>query len=237
MIETEKGILDSPIYRSSGGRYISRREIDIVLQYLKPGRAMRILDLGCGSGRISRALINTRAQVVGLEADIAQMKQTAQDFKTLGCAGFYPVIANGQFLPFKRASFDAVVCFRVLKYIPEYELTIREMHRVLKPHGRLILEISNLYSWEILINRLKPKKAGPAVLHYFTLNRMVKLLKRNGFKVVASAPTYKIPFAFWTCSRSALMLSGLNLLHRFLLKATPKGFLSRGIVLNCVRER
>jgi len=49
------------------------------------------------------------------------------------------VVAKGEAIPFKTECFDVVICSQVLEYIPEPQIFIAEVHRVLKPQGHLLL--------------------------------------------------------------------------------------------------
>jgi SAM-dependent methyltransferase len=95
---------------------------------LKPGA--RVLDLCCGKGRHTRALRALGFQVVGL------------DLQPLGDAQ-----ADMRALPFRAASFDAVVSFfssfGYLESDDEDAQVLREVSRVLKPGGALFLDLLN----------------------------------------------------------------------------------------------
>jgi len=230
--------LNSPIFVSPGGKSISDREIDIVMNYLKPSSGMRILDAGIGTGRIAYAVKDKGAEVIGFDLEVKQVTKTTSDFKSIGDDSFEAVAADIQFIPFADASFDAVLCFRVLKYVPDYHLALTELHRVLKPGGRLVLEISNLYSWEVLLDAVRRLRGLPPVVrHYFVMKRIMGLLEQQNFVIINSAPTYKIPFIFWRLSKNSFSLNMLLWFHGLLLKATPKDWLSRGIIFNCILKK
>jgi SAM-dependent methyltransferase len=96
------------------------------------GFSGRLLDVGCGNSPF-RHLLNpatTRYQGVDVAA--------AADF---GYQNPDTVYYDGHVLPFPDASFDAVLCTEVLEHIADPAETIREIHRVLKPGGRLVLTI------------------------------------------------------------------------------------------------
>jgi len=51
------------------------------------------------------------------------------------------VVSDGQKLSFKDNSFDAVVCHQVLEHVPNADMAISEMYRVLKPGGKVIITV------------------------------------------------------------------------------------------------
>lgn len=227
--------LDSPLFESPGGKVVSDIEKKICMNYLRPDVGMRILDIGTGTGRLAKELIDRGAEVVGLDLNVMQISQTSTGFQGISTARFHGIAGDCQHLPFRDSSFEAIVCFRVLKYVPDYRLAIAEMGRMLRPGGRLVLEISNLYSWEVLLQIIERAKGlNPTVLHFFRTKNVSKLLKQQNFEVISSAPTYKIPFFVWAHVRNRLALHVLSLFHRVLVAATPKEWLARGIILNCV---
>lgn len=102
----------------------------------------RVLDLGCGEGRYSRVLKSRGAIVTGIDPTeplIACAKQRDPESEYL--------LAAAESLPLADASFDMVLSYLSLIDIPDLESASREMIRVLKPGGEImIVTISNLAS-------------------------------------------------------------------------------------------
>jgi SAM-dependent methyltransferase len=96
------------------------------------GFSGRLLDVGCGNSPFRHLLDPARSEYQGV--DVA----AAADF---GYRNPDTVYYDGHVLPFPDASFDAVLCTEVLEHIPDPTETLREIHRVLKPGGRLLLTI------------------------------------------------------------------------------------------------
>jgi dolichol-phosphate mannosyltransferase len=90
----------------------------------------RTLDLGCGSDLLVDVLPNS----VGVDLNLAKLRYKRAPGRRL-------IQADGCFLPFSKESFDQVICCRVLEHIEAWnqEDFLREVSRVLKPGGRLIL--------------------------------------------------------------------------------------------------
>lgn len=97
---------------------------------------MRILDLGCGSGRDLVSWDVTAADdVTGLDIDnsrlaIARVRYPKRSY----------LRGAGETLPFEDASFDRVICAIALPYM-DIQKTLAEMHRVLVPGGGLSLSL------------------------------------------------------------------------------------------------
>jgi SAM-dependent methyltransferase len=93
----------------------------------------RVLDLGAGAGPYKRLFAH--CDYVAL--DSAQVDQDQLCFVSAHVQ--LSLIADAQLLPFSGSSFDTVLCTEVLEHVPEPIVTVREIGRVLKPGGRLIL--------------------------------------------------------------------------------------------------
>lgn len=99
----------------------------------------RLLDLGCGSGQISFHIArqNPLAQVLGIdlaEGQIARARSRAAGLKNLSFE-----VGNAQELKQPDNYFDQVVSCASIKHWPDPLAGLREMHRVCKPGGRIVI--------------------------------------------------------------------------------------------------
>lgn len=105
----------------------------------------RVLDVACGTGvltRIAAERVGQSGQVVGLDINegmlaVAQRKAPQMTWQH----------GKAEALPFDDAYFDGVVCQFGLMFFEDRAVAIREMTRVLKPGGRLIVAV-----WDSLAN-------------------------------------------------------------------------------------
>jgi ubiquinone/menaquinone biosynthesis C-methylase UbiE len=128
--------VDALAYDRWTGRW-SRLFIPDVLAIaaVKPG--CRVLDVSTGTGEaagMALPLLGTEGFVVG--ADISPAMLTSARTRLHG-SSFLPVAADGQALPFKDASFDAVVCQLGLQFFPDPARGVGEFRRVLREGGRV----------------------------------------------------------------------------------------------------
>jgi ubiquinone/menaquinone biosynthesis C-methylase UbiE len=96
----------------------------------------RVLDVGCGSGPILADLRDHGAIVTGIDSSAGMLEQARG---RLGGAADLRVVDLADPLPFKDDTFDDVVASQVLHYLKDWGPTLAEIHRVLKPGGRLIV--------------------------------------------------------------------------------------------------
>jgi arsenite methyltransferase len=113
------------------------------LPHLLCACGQKVLNLGCGVGIDSLALtlFCPGTHVVGLDVvcDILHRAQrwcrTAKLLQTLPSW----VCGDGEVLPFRGQSFDAVLMNGVFNLFPNKHILLKELHRVLRPHGTLIM--------------------------------------------------------------------------------------------------
>jgi len=96
----------------------------------------KVLEVGAGDGYCSLVLKKRGFDVTSTEVSKIRIERMRK-------SGLDPVEAPVQKLPFPDAHFDSVVCGEVLEHIPNWWEGMKELERVLKPDGRLIL------SWPI----------------------------------------------------------------------------------------
>jgi ubiquinone/menaquinone biosynthesis C-methylase UbiE len=139
---TQLGVgYDEHAFSRPGLSWVSHREVAIVTSALAdlPARAS-VLDAGAGNGRFTRALVDE----LHLDVTALDMLPVMLDSIRDRVPSAKTVLGRlGQPLPFADATFDAAVAVRVLKYVPQWTFAIRELARVLRPGGRLILEMTN----------------------------------------------------------------------------------------------
>ena len=114
---------------------------DTYLGLLEISAGERVLDVGCGSGAVTREIarrVGPAGRAVGLDPSPALLA-VARELAHGAGLGDRVDFREGDALrlPFPDRSFDATVCVTALSHIPQGEAAIPEMARVLRPGGRL----------------------------------------------------------------------------------------------------
>ena len=128
-------------------RLQSRRASSIlseILTQLDAKREHRFLDVGIGTGINWVHLKPIPQSIVGVDPSIGMLRRCARRLQKLGIQGEL-FCHSAEQLHFGNDEFDRVVCIGVLTYIPSYHQVLKEMLRVLKPTGKLIMIVES--SW------------------------------------------------------------------------------------------
>jgi ubiquinone/menaquinone biosynthesis C-methylase UbiE len=103
-------------------------------------RPARLLDVGCGTGQFAERLREAapRVKVWGLDL-VSEMLARGSDRWRRHAGSVQPVQGEGDRLPFADDTFDFVTCANSFHHYPRQEQAVCEMHRVLRPGGRLMI--------------------------------------------------------------------------------------------------
>ena len=100
-----------------------------------------VLDIGCGSGpaaRYAATLVGDGGSVRAIDVDPG-MIALARRLDTSGTVDWLEGDVSD--MPFDANSFDAVIGGQIYQFLPDRPAAFREIHRVLKPGGRLVLNV------------------------------------------------------------------------------------------------
>jgi SAM-dependent methyltransferase len=121
----------APAYERARPEYPAAA-VDAVVRTLALGPGRRILDVGAGTGKFSRLAAAGGAEVIAVDPAAAMIRVAA------GVAGVLPLRALAELLPFRDGAFDAASAASAFHWF-DGARALRELHRVLRPGGRLAL--------------------------------------------------------------------------------------------------
>ena len=120
-------------------RYIASVRDESILESLNGIRADSVvLDFGCGTGSLTRALVASGRHVLGVDISAGLLQRTPE--RALGDSALF-VRYDGTRLPVADASVGVVTTYVVLNHVIDDDALVailRELHRVLVPGGRLV---------------------------------------------------------------------------------------------------
>lgn len=138
-----------------------------------------LLDVGCATGEFLQGMRRQGGwQVHGVELT-PEVAQIARDRHQLDI--FTGTLEQAAY-PAKR--FDVVTLWDVLEHLYDPAATLREIHRILKDDGILLIRVPNLASWDArLFGRYWAGLDAPRHLYIYTPQTLTQLLRQNGFCV------------------------------------------------------
>ncbi len=111
--------------------------------YTSPTSGGEILDVACGTGIVARTVASTLkngARVIGLDNNREMLNKASELSEKAGLEIDWQQ-GHADQLPYENDRFDYVFCQQGMQFFPEPQQVLKEMHRVLKPGGRLALNI------------------------------------------------------------------------------------------------
>lgn len=124
------------IHGKYGGRDIDQWMLDL----LKLQKGIKILDVGCGSGKQCFSYFNAlqgEAEIHGGDVNVELLNQAREGNAKIGNRLHFREVNFNETFPYESNQFDLVSCCFAIYYAENIPFTISEMHRVLKPGGRL----------------------------------------------------------------------------------------------------
>lgn len=111
-----------------------------ILAMGSPKQTDVVVDIGCEQGTVSAALADNCRYLVCVDIDHAMLLGARERIGS-GKAAF--VVADAQHLPFRDCWADLTLSTHTLEHLPEPRLGLRELVRITKPEGRLIINVPN----------------------------------------------------------------------------------------------
>lgn len=162
------------------------RKLEVVVGEIKE-TPHSILDVGCASGWFLFQLSKRfkKASCVGIDIYKDAIEYGKKKYSKIKFR-----VADAHKIPYKANTFDLVICTEVLEHIDHPETVLKEIKRVLKKNGIAVIELdsgSALFSISWFLWRIG--KGGvwkDAHLHSFNPDKLEKLIKKAGFKILRS---------------------------------------------------
>ncbi len=185
------------------GEFYPKTYQEDILKFLEDGRRSRIfrlgmrmirkrrvppsmkgghlLDIGCSNGMYLAAARDEGWNVRGIEMDQAAAEVARIHFGlTVDCGDAKPILSQ-----YPVSSFDVVTLWHVLEHFPDPSGILLEIFRVLKPGGRLMLEVPNFASpLATLFGDYWFPLEPPRHLYQFTPSSLKAMIHKSGFRDV-----------------------------------------------------
>lgn len=224
------------LYQTPRGKLLQTMEA----QYLK-----RSITIGCKQRQLQIGGLDWEADFI--DCSLYQ-NYIILDGKGMGCACALKVNAKAFSLPIQTESMDMVILPHLLEFDAQRFQTMREVNRVLKPGGELIILNFNPFSLSVRFQFLWDRKlANSWRAHFISRSRVLDWLKLMNFEVLATVEfgldTFKITYGKFALGTSSMfaMAYGLKAVKRqySLIPLTPvlqskKNMATAGAVLESI---
>jgi 2-polyprenyl-3-methyl-5-hydroxy-6-metoxy-1,4-benzoquinol methylase len=154
------------------------------MRALVPTKALRILDIGCGTGLNAAHLTRAGHTVVGIDLSPVAIER----FRGRGLEGLVCDI-EAEPLPFEDGSFDLAYASEVIEHCADTDRFVGELARVIKPRGLLLLSTPNSAFWAYrllaLFGQTVTEIQHPGHVRFFSKRGLKHSIEAGGFEVNA----------------------------------------------------
>jgi len=182
-----------------------------------------ILDLGTGDGRLLIYLSNTSKKLIGLDSSKNMLNETKKNFNKLGLKGKF-ILSELPKIPLSNKSADYIISNAALHHVKDKEKLYKEILRVLKKHGKLIVadcfekedkeyknEQNKLRKDKVFwnkylkslnrcekefLNMQKKLKVKHPIEYHITPKKTKEILEKVGFKEIKITPMPKLDLIY-----------------------------------------
>ena len=179
--DSSKNIIDKELHKKD-----FNYKWPVIKRLIPKESGITILDFGCGNGVFIKHMreINPRAKFIGIDVSriaIEKAKRTVPDAK------FY-VVEDGNIFPIRNSQVDFILASDVIEHVYNTETTFRELARVLKHHGKILMTtpyhglikniLISIIDFDLIFN-----PEGPHV-RFYTKKSLLRSLKKVKLKAV-----------------------------------------------------
>jgi ubiquinone/menaquinone biosynthesis C-methylase UbiE len=177
----------------------SRMKVNQILDgYLSDVRApFHILDVGCGTGHFVKELSERGFACSACDPSDEMLKHAQHLNPSIRFEN-----AGIENLPYKSDCFDAIIAIEVMRYIPDADRALSEVHRVLKPGGLCLLTYAPKFSTSLypLLNKLTSRiqllQFSKVTQYFHSVGELLRLYKKAGFADVQVEARFLGPFIY-----------------------------------------
>lgn len=222
--------------KTQGARLVDKKEKELVLDWLKkylPPQTEKVLDLGCGSGRWSKFILDNfdNVSITGLDLSSKMLKLAAAKIQN---HRFQTFLSSTEKQEFPENSFDCLLNIRALKYSGDYGTALKKSFNILKPGGLLILEVPYANPLAVILKMLsfflRSKQGFLGYFRKITLfsqKKIIQSLEQAHFEILEKKFLFKWPSTLYANTDSEKRIK----LYQNLEKLLPSGLFGRSLFI------
>lgn len=177
-------------------RYFRQRKVGTALSLGRFPAGSKILEIGANMGQYTTILAEKGFQMVGIDLSDRAVEMAKKNASLLNLKNIDYFQADTEDLGiFANETFDGVVSFSTLRYVPNLKKALKEIYRVIKRNGVAVLDFPNRYCPWFAILKNKFGVENHIYDHFFSARELASLFRETGFCDIA---TKKIMFTHYT---------------------------------------
>jgi 2-polyprenyl-3-methyl-5-hydroxy-6-metoxy-1,4-benzoquinol methylase len=215
------------IYQNSGNE-------DVI--NLITGDGPLVLDVGCGTGSIAKILTSQAKIVDGISISEDELHHANRFLRN----SYLFNLEEGLPPAIGEESFDYVICSHVLEHVAYPEKLLRDIQKVLKPTGSLVVALPNLFHYksrmQLLRGNFPRSEAGiwdETHLRWYTFRSASEMLSEY-FEIETATVTGDLPFN--SVARKILPIKMSESLYK-ILTGISKGFFGYQLLYRCIKRQ
>ncbi len=179
-------------------RYDLERRIELILARVPAAPDGRVLEVGCGLGYLSEALRRERGlRPVSLDIATSLLRIGHRRARVE-----LPVGGSALALPFPSRRFDLVVSTECIEHTPDPRAAVKEMARVLRPGGRIVLTCPNAaWHWSVRVANALGVRPYAGHENWPRFAELRKWMEAEGIRVDEHLGFHALPFQLPLASR------------------------------------
>lgn len=191
-------------FAGSIGEYFLNIQSKITIELLKPDKVVKILDVGGGHAQVAPSLINAGYKVtVTGSADVCRRRLES----ILPPASFDYLTCDLLDLPYEDNHFDAVLAFRLLPHVNNWQKLLAEMCRV---SGKVVIfdypDVRSFnFLYQLLFGAKKALEGNTREFQLFKRNEIIDALKKLNFGSFILNPQFFIPMVIHRMIKSVVI--------------------------------
>lgn len=144
-----------------------------------------ILEIGCGQGKgtklIKRMFVPESIEAIDLDPKMIERAKSNINMEEVNFK-----VADVTDLPYSENQFDAIFDFGILHHVPNWKDAIKELKRVLKPGGKIILEDLSIESFHVpVLGWILRRTLEHPYDKMFKRDELFSSFEENGFRVLS----------------------------------------------------
>ncbi|MGC8722146.1 MAG: class I SAM-dependent methyltransferase [Caldisericaceae bacterium] len=191
-------------FNTSVGKKVFELELATLIDFIKPSSGTRVLEVGIGTGLFAMEFRKRGADVEGIDPSREMLAIAAK-------RGFKVQYGVGEAIPYPDNVFDVVLAMTSMEFSKTPDLFVREMVRVAKPSGTVVVGVLNLWSFYGISRRIRGLLSGSFFndAHFYNYKELKVLLSKYVGDVKVSSSVFFNP------SATSFIISRADSIERF----------------------